>query len=303
MTHQFNYKDALAASEKVTWRVEDIIGGERKLDFSKPFLPDSLARVSDMTFLDREEQITLNQIRGHGYLCMFGLVEEFILPFVLDHVQPTLHGDDHQVRAFLNFAAEEAKHIHLFNRFREEFQKGFGTPCDFVGPADEISKAVLAHHPLAVALVTLGIEWMTQKHFTESVRDNQTLDPQFKSMLKHHWMEELQHAQLDTLMVEAIAARCTPEEIDQAVEDYMKIGGMVDGALQQQTEFDLDAFERATGRTLTQTEQDVFRGVQHQAMRWTFLGSGMTHPQFVASVGKLGDGVKQTFANVAPNFC
>ena len=50
---------------------------------------------------------------------------------------------------------------------------------------------------------------------------------QFKSMLKHHWMEEMQHAQLDTLMVEAIAAlerlneifreRPTVEEAENAV--------------------------------------------------------------------------------------
>ena len=32
--------------------------------------------------------MTLNQIRGHEYLAMFGLVEEFILPYVVDHARP-----------------------------------------------------------------------------------------------------------------------------------------------------------------------------------------------------------------------
>ena len=40
--------------------------------------------------------------------------------------------------------------------------------------------AVLSHSPLGVALVILGIEWMTQKHYLESVRDDEDLDPQFK---------------------------------------------------------------------------------------------------------------------------
>jgi hypothetical protein len=39
---------------------------------------------------------------------------------------------------------------------------------------------------------------MTQRHYTESIKDARELDPQFKSMLHHHWMEEMQHAQLDT---------------------------------------------------------------------------------------------------------
>ena len=48
---------------------------------------------------------------------IFGIVEEFILPFLLDHARPHLLGDDWRVRAILNFASEEAKHIHLFKRF------------------------------------------------------------------------------------------------------------------------------------------------------------------------------------------
>ena len=94
-------KTVLAAAERVHWRVEDIIGGDKRLDFSRPFMPESLARVEPLTFLTAAERRTLNQIRGHGYLCIFGLVEEFILPFVLDHARPQLHADDYRVRALL----------------------------------------------------------------------------------------------------------------------------------------------------------------------------------------------------------
>ena len=39
---------------------------------------------------------------------------------------------------------------------------------------------------------------MTQLHYLDSVKDDGDLDPLFKSLLRHHWMEEAQHAKLDT---------------------------------------------------------------------------------------------------------
>ena len=176
MDHNYTYQAALAASERINWRVEDIIGGNKRLDFARPFMPESLARVEQLGFLTPAEQMVVNHIRGHGYLYTFGLVEEFILPFVLDHARLRLQGDDYCVRALLRFAGEEAKHIHLFKSFREDFVGSFGTRCEVIGPPHEIARAVLSHHPLAVALTILHIEWMTQRHYVESVRDNQDLD-------------------------------------------------------------------------------------------------------------------------------
>jgi len=43
MYHNYTYSGALAASEKVHWTIQDVIGEKNKLDFSKPFLPESLA--------------------------------------------------------------------------------------------------------------------------------------------------------------------------------------------------------------------------------------------------------------------
>lgn len=283
----YDYEAVLAASERIHWRVEDLIGGDKRLDFSRSFMPETLARVAPLTSLSADERRILNQIRGHGYLCIFGLVEEFILPFVLDHARPQLHADDYQVRALLRFASEEAKHIHLFKRFREEFERGFGSRCEVIGPPQEIARAVLSHHPLAVALVILQIEWMTQQHYVDSIRDDAALDEQFRSLLRHHWMEEAQHAKLDTLMVEALAQRCRPEEIDRAFDEYAAIGALIDGGLQQQVRFDVEALQRASGRRLDPTALEEILDVQRQATRYTFLGSGMTHPRFLAVVESL----------------
>src|SRR5262249_29897774 len=139
-----------------------LIGGDKRLDFTKPFLPEGLARVSALQFLSADEQRTLNQIRGHAYLSIFGLVEEFILPFVLDQARNAIHGDEYLERALLEFAGEEGKHLPLFRRFREEFKARFGVECEVIGPPEAVAKHVLSHPVLSVALLTLHIEWMVQ---------------------------------------------------------------------------------------------------------------------------------------------
>ncbi|MBP6820822.1 MAG: diiron oxygenase [Acidobacteria bacterium] len=299
----YSYQAALAASQKANWRLEDIIGGDKRLDFSKPFMPEMLAQTTKLEFLSPDEQRILNQIRGNGYLTIFGLVEEFILPFVLDHARPQLNENDYRTRAFLQFAGEEAKHIQLFKRFCEEFDKGFGTDCAVIGPASEIGKAVLAHQPLAVALLILQIEWMTQSHYLAGVRDNQQLDPLFKSLLTHHWMEEAQHARLDTLMVEALAESMTAEQIEKAVDEYLEIGSFMDNGLRMQTQFDLEAFERATNRKLIYSERARFLEIQHQANRWTYIGSGMVHQNFLGTLERLQPAARKRIEQIAPAFC
>lgn len=303
MNHGFTYQSALAASEGIRWRIEDIIGDDKRLDFMKPFMPESLARVEQLPFLTANEKRILNQIRGNTYLCIFGLVEEFILPFVLDHARPQLRRDDYRVRALLQFASEEAKHIQLFKRFREEFERGFGTRCGVIGPPEEIAREILAHDPLAVALVILQIEWMSQSHYVDSIRDNRALDPQFKSLLKHHWMEEAQHAKLDTLMVEALAEGRKPEEIERAVEEYLEIGGFLDSGLAAQVEFDMQSFTVATGRELSASEKEEFRNSQRQANRWTYIGSGMTHERVLYTLESISPAARKRVESIAQAFC
>ncbi|MEO1167961.1 MAG: hypothetical protein AAFW97_04525 [Pseudomonadota bacterium] len=303
MLHNYTFEDLLASSVRAAWQIEDVLPEGAALDFSLFPMPEGLARTAKAPHVDAEEKRILNQIRGHEYLSIFGLVEEFILPFVLDHARPQLSGDDARVRALLNFAGEEAKHIDLFKRFHKRFTDGFGTDCMVIGPPEAIAAKVLGHDPLAVALVILHIEWMTQRHYVESVRDDGDLDPLFKSLLKHHWMEEAQHAKLDTLMVEALAEGRDEAGIGQAIDEYLQIGMFLDDGLKTQTGFNLDAFETATGRKLGEAEREQLAEQQHQALRWTYLGSAMTHPKFVATLEALSPAARDRIAEVAPAFC
>jgi len=300
MYHDFNYEATLGSSLRAQWELDDVLSSDQELDFTRRFLPESLARTAALNTLNPLEQRVLNQISAHQYLCIFGVVEEFILPFLLDHARPHLLGDDWRVRAILNFATEEAKHIHLFKRFHEAFVRGFPVETRMIGPSEAIGAEILRHDPLAVGLVILMIEWMTQQHYLGSIRDDGDIDPLFKSLMRHHWMEEAQHAKLDTLIVDALAEGRTEQQIDKAIDEFFEIGGFLDEGLCQQAHFNMDALEKVIGRKLPNRADIISQ--QHQAARWTYIGSGMVHERFKSTLESLSPRAAQRIAEAAPNF-
>jgi hypothetical protein len=283
MYHNFDYEATLASSLRAQWKLDDVLREDQELDSLNPL-----------------EQRVLNHISAHQYLTIFGVVEEFILPFLMDHARPYLLGDDWRIRALLNFAGEEAKHIHLFKRFHAAFVRGFPVECQMIGPSKEIGAEILRHDPLAVGLVILMIEWMSQQHYLGSIRDDGDLDPLFKSLLKNHWMEEAQHAKLDTLIVDALGEGRTEEQIDKAVDEFFEIGAFLDGGLKVQAGFNLDALEKAIGRKIEDREAMIEQ--QHQAARWTYIGSGMVHERFKATLENLSPNAAKRIADAAPIF-
>jgi hypothetical protein len=279
--HNYDYGTAYQQSLQVNWQVDDIIGGEKTLDFRKAFLPEVWVDADALDFLSQEEKLAVNHIRSHSYLHLFGFVEEYIVPFVVGHVQGRIHhAAPEELRALLHFAEEEVKHIELFQRFGQEFRRGFGSTCDVLGSPEKVAAAILSKSPLGAALSILHIEWMTLLHYVSSVRDRVDIDPQFSSLLRHHWVEESQHAKLDTMIVEAIAQPLGKREIQEGIDDYLAIGGLLDGGLAAQTEMDMASFTRATGRALAERETERYREVQLRSYRKTFLTSGMRHGRF-----------------------
>jgi hypothetical protein len=300
MYHNFDYEATLASSLRAQWQLDDVLREDQELDFSRKFLPESLARTAAVESLNPFEQRTLNQIAAHEYLCIFGVVEEFILPFLLDHARPHLLDDDWRVRALLNFAGEEAKHIHLFKRFHAAFVRGFPVQCEMIGPSAAIGAEVLRHDPLAVALVILMIEWMTQAHYVGMIRDDGDIDPLFKSLMKHHWMEEAQHAKLDTLIVDALAEGRSEADIDRVIDEFLEIGTFLDNGFKAQATLNIDALEKAIGRKLPNRSE--IEAQQHQAARWTYIGSGLVHDRFKETLTAISPRAAERLAEVAPLF-
>jgi hypothetical protein len=118
--------------------------------------------------------------------------------------------------------------------------------------------------------------------------------------MKHHWMEEAQHAKLDTLIVDALAEGRSEAEIDRAIDEFFAIGGFLDEGFKAQAGFNLDALEKTIGRTLD--DRDEILAQQHQAARWTYLGSGMVHDRFAATLRAMSPRAAARIAEAAPLF-
>ena len=121
----------------------------------------------------------------------------------------------------------------------------------------------------------------------DSIKDQQDLDPQFKSLLRHHWMEESQHAKLDTLLVEKLARSADAAGIAKGFEDFSALGSALNGLLGQQVELDIASLENAAGRTFDESERSEIATAQIKAYRYTFLVSGLVHPNFLRTVSEL----------------
>jgi hypothetical protein len=286
LSHDYSYANVLQNSLKVAWTERQVLEG-RDFDYSKRFLPDRLAGADGIRCLNDEEKLKLNQIMGNAYCHIFAYVEEYIIPQALEAAQRDIYGDETRLRALLRFAEDESKHQELFRRSNALFEKGFGVHCGLIPAREEVAKIVLSKSRLCSYLLTSMIEWYTQSHYVEHVRDRSELDGLFRDLVKYHWMDEAQHAKIDTLLIDEITREISEEDREKAVDELLELGGAVDGLLSQQADLDLASLEKATGRTFSEREKAEIKRQTHRAYRWTFLVSGLEHPNFVKIVSEL----------------
>ena len=286
LTHDFSYEACLNGSVRQAWNVDDCFN-DRTFDFNKAFLPERMAGVQQIRCLSVDEQRMLNQIRGNSYCHIFAFVEEYIVPMVLDRARSDVYGDESRLRSLLRFAEEETKHQEMMDRACRQFAEGFGVECGLVPGREAVAEAVLSTSPLTALLLTSMIEWFTQLHYTEHVRDDADLDGLFRDLLRFHWIDESRHARLDSLLIDEVARTASADEREKAIDELLELGGAVDGLLAQQLELDIESLEKRSRRRFTDAERQEIRAHQQRAYRWTFLVSGLQHPQFIAIVEQL----------------
>ena len=303
----FDYSSCVKVSERVNWRVDEVMPQETRLDFTRLFLPEQLARTRGLSalagepFLNDIERRSLNQISGNAYLNLFSFVEEYILATMLKHAQAEVFGDPSALRALTRFVDEELKHQALFDRYKQAFQRDFGHPCSVLETAQEVAGVIMSHSPMAVLLITLHIELMTQQHFTECVKDAD-VDPLFKSLLKHHWLEEAQHARIDALELDKLASVATPAAIELAADEYLGILEAFDGLLKQQAELDVRTLAEATKRTFSDRQAAAIQATQLENYRKTFIWYGMTNATFLAHLSAMTKAKAQVVSQAALRF-
>jgi hypothetical protein len=283
----YDYASCVKNSEKVSWKLDDVMPPGTKLDFQRPFLPSALAGRGDLGFLSADEALKLNQITANAYLNLFGFVEEYIIALAVQHAQAEMFGDHDAIRALVRFADEEVKHQALFHRYTDAFRRDFGHECEVLGSAADVAGVILSKTPIAVMLVTLHLEIMTQAHYIECVKDDVKIDTFFAKLLRFHWMEESQHARIDALELDKLVSVAQPDAIQKAFDDYFGLIDAFDGLVKAQAEMDGRAFQKATGRTLSADELSQLVAAQHKGYRHTFLVFGMTNATFLESVAKI----------------
>ena len=275
----YSYADCLQKSYRVNWKIGDVVDG-RRFDSSRRWLPSRLSAADAVASLSRDEKTKLTHIEMGAYAHLFGYVEEFIAPRMVALARDFELDNREAFDALTNFAAEEVKHMTLFREVRARIDEAVGFPLVLLPGEKDVARAVLSKQTGAMLLLTAAIEWFTQLHYLSSFKDDETLDPFTRHIFKCHWLEESQHARMDDLETRRAFTNISDKDRQAAVDDLIDLVGAVDGLLQQQSRFDVDNFERYIGRTLGASErQEVYARVL-DAKRYTFIESGVTHPNF-----------------------
>jgi hypothetical protein len=275
----YSYADCLQKSYRVSWKVADVVGG-RRFDTTRRWLPSSLSGADRIACLAPAEKVKLTQVEMGAYAHLFGYVEEFIAPKMVTLARDFALDNREAFDALTNFAAEEVKHMTLFREVRAGVDAALGFPLALLPGADQVARAVLSKHTGAVLLLTAAIEWMTQRHYLTSFQHDDTLDAFTRHLFRCHWLEESQHARMDHLETLRAFRPLTEPEKDQAVDDLIELIGAVDGLLQTQARLDVQNLQGCLWRQLNEAERaEIYAGVL-AAKRYTFIESGVTHPNF-----------------------
>jgi hypothetical protein len=288
----YTYGECLQKSYRVNWRIADVMGS-RTFDPSRRWLPARLSGAGRSACLTPEERTKLSHVEMGAYAHLFGYVEEFIAPKMVSLARDFEIDNREAFDALTNFAAEEVKHMNLFRAVREAVDEALGFRLSLLPGAQDVARAVLGKQTGAVLLLTAAIEWFTQLHYLTCFKDDESLDPLTRHIFKSHWLEESQHAQMDHLETLRAFAGMAEADKDRAIDDLIELVGAVDGLIQTQSLLDVENLERYIGRTLGAAERREVGAAVLAAKRYTFIESGVTHPNFQELFGMVASPAQQ----------
>ena len=152
-----------------------------------------------LEFLTEGEKRVASQIQGRTYANMFGLVERFIAPKVLEVSRQHWLGDQTAFEALVRFTDEELKHQELFRRMERLAAEGMPAGYSFLPQPNEVAAAVLGKSTWAVLALICHIELFVLAHYRAGIEPDAALSGLWKDVFTFHAREESQHAILDEL--------------------------------------------------------------------------------------------------------
>ena len=278
------YAKCIEVSKRLRFDIErDVIRG-RKLDFSTKFLPDGLARMDALAFLSAGEKRLASQIQGRTYANMFGLVERFIAPKILEVSRDHALGDQTAFEALVRFTDEELKHQELFRRMERLAAEGMPGGYSFLPQPNDVAAAVLGKSSWAVLALICHIELFVLAHYRQAIEPDAALSGLWKDVFTFHAREESQHAILDELEWMRENERLDAAQRDQGVDDLIALVGAVDGILQTQAAADAQYFIAVT-RNFPKEQSGRIGKAFLDAYRWQYIVSGVKDERFNQILG------------------
>jgi hypothetical protein len=276
----YSYSKSFDLSKKINWTVEELLAG-REFSRDKRWLPNGLSAAAELADQSDAFLTQLTQVEMASYSHLFGFVEEFIAPLMAkrssDHAIDNIDG----FNALSNFVSEEIKHMELFREVRRKVDETLDTKLELLDNNGDVAKLVLSHCDGAVLLLTACIEWLTQRHYLEAFKDQEgELDPLTLRIFKAHWCEEAQHAKIDHLETLREFEILSDEQKTVAAKELAGLVNAVDGLLQAQAAMDVRNLESLMRAALPTSERERVEAAILKAKRYTFIGSGVTHPKF-----------------------
>jgi len=279
------YAKSVEVSKRVRWDIDRDVIRSRSFDFAKKFLPDGLTRVGGLEFLGREEKRLLSQIQGRTYANMFGLVERFIGPKMIEMSREHWLGDQAAFEALVRFTDEELKHQELFRRVERMTAEGMPAGYSFLPQPNDVAGAVLGKSSWAVLALICHIELFVLAHFRQAIEPDAELSELWKDVFTFHAREESQHAIIDELEWKREDGKLAPAQRDRAVGDLIDLVAAVDGILQAQAPSDVDYFLRICGRSFDKPQVERLREAMLKAYRWQYIVSGVQDERFQKILG------------------
>jgi hypothetical protein len=280
------YAVTIEASKRVRWDIDrDVIRG-REFDFSRKFLPDSLALIERFGNLSAEGRRFVSHIQGRTYANMFGLVERFIGAKFLEVSRDHWLGDQKAMEALVRSTDEELKHQELFRRLDAMMAVQMPAGYAFQPEPNGVAQAVLGKSTWSVLGLTCLIELFVMAHYRSSIEPDMALSELWKDVFMYHWREESQHAILDELEWRREHEKLDDSARERAVDDLIALAGAVDGLLQLQATADAEYFNAVAGMRPA-AEAERTREAFLAAYRWQYIVSGVQEPRFGAILASL----------------
>jgi hypothetical protein len=279
------YARIVESSKRLRFDIEnDVIRG-RSFEFTRKFLPDGLSKARELTFLSGRERLLFSQVQGRTYANLFGLVERFIAPKMLEVSREHWFGDQNAFEALVRFTDEELKHQELFRRVERMLAQEMPAGYVLMPKANDVAGVVLGKSTWAVLGLICHIEIFVLSHYRQAIEPDFELSALWKDIFTFHAREESQHAIIDELEWQRENAKLTAQQRDAAVDDLIELVAAVDGILKTQAAADTDYFLRACGRSFGAADVARIGDTMLKAYRWQYIGSGVQDERFQKILG------------------